>query len=641
MRTSKRVTRAIQRILLSTVLAGVALPARGSSVLPLSLEDHIRVSDAVFRGTVVRVESYWSATDGLIYTRTALRVDEAFKGRFPPVVNVVHRGGEVGGIGFRDDLSPQFKVGEERLLFVLRQCDSTLSAVQGSSSAIKLHRGNSGPFVQSNLDLLDEVRAKTNFGKMPGADVSDQAANISPDGTISAPSGDTSGSSTNGLLADSYGVPSRSSTPDRGEVISYLVDATYLPSGITLSQALGAVSNALSAWAAVSSLRFTFAGTQNFGTASPNIGTNDGVFRIQLHDYYNFITSPSILGEGGSWFTVGLLTNADWGPGGNVAGMEFNASLCGYVVLKHTNTALQSLSTLSEVLCHEIGHVIGLAHSSENPAETNPTLKQAIMYYQVHADGRGASLSNWDISTVQEVNPQINTPPYSYPRVMDITTSPYGAPNVAGINEVELRGYDLQSTNLTFLVTNATANAGNFSLSGNLLEFAPSGYSSGSRIDPSSSSYYDIIYARFSDGTNASPYITIRTISLNPDSDYPSSDGIPDAWMTTYFGHTDPRSSDKSRATDDADGDGLNNLQEYIAGMNPTNSSSAQRITLISGNTIQWQAKGYELYEVLGSTNLTAWSRMGNPIMPTSSVGTATIPITNAPCQFFRILKVP
>ncbi len=623
------------------VLMLVGFSARASSVLPLSLDEHIRVSDAVFRGTVLRVESFRNAADGLIYTRTSFRVDEAFKGKFPPAINVVHRGGEVDGIGLRDDLSPQFKVGEEHLVFVSRQRDGTLSAVQGNASAVRLQRTNRGPLVQSHQNLLDEIRIRTNFGKTPGADVSDQGASFFPDGSVTAPSGDITGPSTNGLLVDAYGVPSRLSTPDRGEVTPYLVDATYLPTGITLAQALTAVSNALSAWATVSSFKFAFAGTQNFGTASPGISANDGIFRIQLHDHYNYITSPNVLGEGGSWYIGGPLANANWGPGGNVAGVEFDANVCGYVVLKHTNSAMQTLSTFSAVLCHEIGHVIGLAHSSENPNETNSTLNQAIMYYLAHTDGRGASLSNWDISTVQHINPATNTPPYSYSRVMDITTSPYGAPNVAGINQIELRGYDLQSTNLTVATNNATpSSAGNFSLVGNILKFTPAYYND-PRLDPASNYYYELIYVRFSDGTNASPYVMIRTISHDPDTNSPSSDGIPNDWMFYYFGHSDPRAGDKSRATDDADGDGLNNLNEYRAGMNPTTSSSAQRITFISANTIQWQAKGYELYEVLGSTNLTNWSRVGNPIVPTNSVGTATLSITNAPRQFFRILKVP
>jgi Tol biopolymer transport system component len=53
-------------------------------------------------------------------------------------------------------------------------------------------------------------------------------------------------------------------------------------------------------------------------------------------------------------------------------------------------------------------------------------------------------------------------------------------------------------------------------------------------------------------GTNA-PWGTL-------DSD---GDGIPDLWMIHYFGHPTGLASDHSRAQDDADGDGMSNLQEF------------------------------------------------------------------------------
>jgi hypothetical protein len=646
-----KITRAILPVL---VLLTAMHFTRASSMLPLTLDEYLQSASAVFRGTVLRVESFRVGTNGMIYTRAVLRVDEGFKGRLPAVINVVHRGGVAGGIGVTDDASPQFKVGEERLLFVSRRGDGTLFAAQGDASAARLQREKNGTFAPGQENLLNRLRTKTDWGRAPGADVTDQAGNPAPDGSITAPSGDNSGSSTNGLLADANGVPTRYPLPDCGEPIPYLVDAASLPTGITLSNALNAVSNAMSAWAKASSFKFVFAGTNNFGTAAGNINNGDGIFRIQLHDNYNFIPAGNILGEGGSWFTSGLLANANWGPGGNVAGMEFNKGLNGYVVLKHTNVVMQTLSTFTEVLTHEIGHVIGLAHSSDITTN-NPMLTNSIMYYLAHADGRGASLNSYDTNVVREVHP-LNTPPYSYSRVMDITTSPFGAPNIAGINQIQLRGYDLQSTNLTFLVTNATAGAGSFSLSGNFLNFTPSANYSAPRADPATTAYYDIIYARFSDATNASPYITVRTISLNPDSDSPSSDGIPDAWMNKYFGHSDPRAADKSRATDDADGDRLNNLNEYRTGMNPKDTNSTQRITLFSPGTLQFQAKAYELYEILGSTNLatTNWTRVGNPVVPTNAplvirtnllatniiAVVSNLPATNA-LMFFRILKVP
>ena len=76
----------LQRNLLVLFLLATSLGARASLTLPLSLDEQIRASDAVFRGTVLRSESFRNAADGQIYTRTSLRVDEGFKGHLPPVL---------------------------------------------------------------------------------------------------------------------------------------------------------------------------------------------------------------------------------------------------------------------------------------------------------------------------------------------------------------------------------------------------------------------------------------------------------------------------------------------------------------------------------------------------------------------------
>jgi hypothetical protein len=74
----------------------------------------------------------------------------------------------------------------------------------------------------------------------------------------------------------------------------------------------------------------------------------------------------------------------------------------------------------------------------------------------------------------------------------------------------------------------------------------------------------------------------------------------------------------------------------------------------VNQSTLQWQAKAYELYEILGSTNLTNWVRIGNPVMPTNASLTirtslpainitataSNLPDTNIH-MFYRVEKVP
>lgn len=611
-----------------SALLGLVQLTSASSIQLLSPSAAIDSSAAVFRGTVQRF-SCFKDTNGLIFTCTTIQVSEPLKGTFASTIQLMHRGGQIGNDDDYCGLSPRLATGEEYLFFVHRRPDGQLECTQGSASAVKLiHPAGSTSYASPGGDLLTTVRQLTNNGKTPGGDdVTDQAAGHVAEALT-------------GMLG---GVASRFLQPDRGEPIPYLIDAASLPAGMTLTQATNAVQQALNAWTAVTSLKFQLEAIQSFGQGADTITASDGKLRIQLHDNYNRITTANTLGVGGRNAYTVTIPGLTWGVGGNVAGNEFNLSTRGYVVLEAANPTMQNPVTLAEVLCHEIGHALCLAHSSESTNEPNSTLKQAIMYFQAHADGRGATLGSYDTSTIQQIYPA-NTPPYidQYNRVMDVTTQPSGAPNVPGINEVSVRGGDLQTTP-SLILDNFFGSGGSFSATGSLVKFTPAGYYNGPRLDPATAdtSVYAQIYARYSDGVNASPYVFVSVISLNPDQ-YPSSsaaDGMPNAWMTTYFGSANPVGG-KRAAGDDYDGDGMSNLDEYRAGMDPTVAASAQRITLVNKTNIQWQAKAYELYEVLGSTNLSTWTRVGNPVLPTTSTGSLTISPSNS-YRFFKILKVP
>jgi hypothetical protein len=116
---------------------------------------------------------------------------------------------------------------------------------------------------------------------------------------------------------------------------------------------------------------------------------------------------------------------------------------------------------------------------------------------------------------------------------------------------------------------------------------------------------------------------------------------VPDSWRNTYFGDPSPFAGPNRHATNDFDGDGYNNLQEFLFGSNPADRTSNLRITSFSTSNMQWQAKGYEVYEVYSSTNLKNWQLQQNPLTPTNSIGVATNLLNSSSKQFFRVMKVP
>jgi hypothetical protein len=647
--TADFMNKRIRPLLFSVLCVFAASSVVASSMLPSSLQRQIDLSAGVFRGNVTSLEPFLGA-DNHIYTLANVRVDETFKGTLPASLTLTLRGGSIAGRGELDGFSPVLVAGEEVLLFVARRTDGTFFPTSGVASALPVSTTKTAAAFAS-LDttvgdnLLGQIRALVVGGVISGGDLTDNTVTAywtvpsPPPGPKPTPLTPPTVTATN-LLAGSDGVPARFILPDRAEPIPYLIDADFLPAGITQTQAVAAVQSALAAWTAVTSLKYQFMGIQSFGQASPNIVNEDGYLRIQLHDHYNYIGSGSgsgdTLGVGGhSW--INPILSSGWCSGGNVHGSDFHKTVNGYLVLAHTNVVMQTLSTFTEVLCHEIGHTFGMAHSSQNAGETNNFLRQAIMFFQVHADGRGATLGAYDPPVARQVHPTNGTPPYNYDRYIDSVTT--GVPtNIPNINYAQLRGYSLGNIPLTVATTDATTLSGAFSASGTNLTYTPAAFWADASTTKGDGSYFDIIYARFSDGTNASPFLQVIISSFGADSYF---EGIPDSWRQTYFGNADPTVGLKHHAADDADGDKVSNIQEFLNGSDPTVKTSNLHITSFSSTNIQWQAKPYEVYEVHGSTNLSNWVRVINPIVPTNTVASATGFTNSGAKQYFRVLRVP
>jgi chitinase len=72
----------------------------------------------------------------------------------------------------------------------------------------------------------------------------------------------------------------------------------------------------------------------------------------------------------------------------------------------------------------------------------------------------------------------------------------------------------------------------------------------------------------------------ITTVTLQPTDSV--GDGIPDWWRLQYFGGAGTNTNSVSCAQCDADGDGFDNQQKYLAGFNPTNSMAYLHVISIA-----------------------------------------------------------
>jgi hypothetical protein len=82
-----------------------------------------------------------------------------------------------------------------------------------------------------------------------------------------------------------------------------------------------------------------------------------------------------------------------------------------------------------------------------------------------------------------------------------------------------------------------------------------------------------------------------------------NSNDVPDVWELQYFGNL------TNRVLDDADGDGLSNYGEWLAGTHPTNKQSVLAFTNMLQNAggstvVRWASESNRYYTLRLSTNL-------------------------------------
>ncbi len=117
-------------------------------------------------------------------------------------------------------------------------------------------------------------------------------------------------------------------------------------------------------------------------------------------------------------------------------------------------------------------------------------------------------------------------------------------------------------------------------------------------------------------------------------------------WQTNYFGSvTNPAAA----ANADPDGDGQDNMAEFLAGTDPTNSASAFRIISVtrqgSDINVVWSAAAGHTNAVQGASTLAGgYSDISSAIVITSSGTTNYLDagaVTNSPTRFYCVRLVP
>ncbi len=126
----------------------VAPVAQCTIIIRQDLADLVKNSEAVVRGVVRTTAPGWDVDRRFIWTTTTLDVTESWKGATGTSVSLRELGGEVGTVGMRVAGAPQYKVGEDVLVFLTKDAQGfwrTLGWTQGKfvlgADAVRPGRG--------------------------------------------------------------------------------------------------------------------------------------------------------------------------------------------------------------------------------------------------------------------------------------------------------------------------------------------------------------------------------------------------------------------------------------------------------------------------------------------------------------------
>ncbi len=116
-------------------------------------------------------------------------------------------------------------------------------------------------------------------------------------------------------------------------------------------------------------------------------------------------------------------------------------------------------------------------------------------------------------------------------------------------------------------------------------------------------------------------------------------DGLPDDWQAKFWG---PNPANWPAANADSDGDGVTNLQEFLAGTDPTDPSSALRLRFTvsdQGRRVEWNTQPGFVYQAQISTDTRTWNNFGQPRFAAGAVDSISAEAA-ASVSFYRILRV-
>jgi putative Ig domain-containing protein len=399
---------------LAMLAALAAARVYASTFVPMPVEDLASSSLAAVIGTVQQISTVESHR-GAIFTLVTIVIDEVVQGDIAaPAITLKEDGGTIGGRQETVSGAPSYQVGEHVLVFLTVRPDGSLRTNHLALGKFTLDVGAAGmprarqqlrpgtmtlrphgePAVPAAI-ALDDLLSKARRTRIA-------AVSVTP---VMQPAEATDPSLPRERRpAFMIGTTGRFFEPDESIPLSFLFDQRG-DSMLGLDVSRQAINSAFAQWTDASGATIDI---QDGGLTDDLSAPCPGPNVLLFDDPDGEIPAPASCH---GILALGFACSSTF-ESKRFNGMTFQRALRGRVVFANgwDGCPVWNACNFAEIGLHELGHAIGLAHSSENPIEPDPKLKDAAMYFTAHFDGRCASVRQDDMDAVAFLYP-IAIPP--------------------------------------------------------------------------------------------------------------------------------------------------------------------------------------------------------------------------------------